>query len=208
MSTPLRRKSAMILALAIIGSVLLVLAGYAWDRTLIDRLREINETSRSVESEAVDLDFGDSDEDGEAPDEIMGLARQIERMAQNLQKVEASYRGIVENQIDLICRYRADGTMTFVNSAYAKFTGRKRGEMIGNRFPLLELGYPKRDFQGHFPDIATFEVEQAGHEQKTTSYLWTHWAIKTSAGTTLEFQAVGHDIGARKKVEAALLEAK
>jgi len=208
MSTPLRRKSAMILALAIIGSVLLVLAGYAWDRTLIDRLREINETSRSVESEAVDLDFGDSDEDGEAPDEIMGLARQIERMAQNLQKVEASYRGIVEDQIDLICRYRADGTMTFVNSAYAKFTGRKRGEMIGNRFPLLELGYPKRDFQGHFPDIATFEVEQADHEQKTTSYLWTHRAIKTSAGTTLEFQAVGHDIGARKKVEAALIEAK
>lgn len=240
MSGPLRRKSAMImalafslaatliviatdadlrdrlgttywlLALAIIGSILLVLAGYAWDRTLIDRLRQINEStrskSRSMHSEA---DYGPIVEDEQDdPDEIIGLARQIERMAQNLQKVEASYRGIVEDQVDLICRYRADGTLTFLNSAYAQFMGRKRSEMIGTRFPLLELGYPKRDFQGHFPDVSSFETEQPDADGKPTSFMWTHRAIKTATGTTLEYQAVGHDIGARKKVEAALLEAK
>jgi len=42
-----------------------------------------------------------ADADAESDhDEIIGLARNIERMAQALQKTEASYRGIVEDQVD------------------------------------------------------------------------------------------------------------
>jgi PAS domain S-box-containing protein len=58
-------------------------------------------------------------------------------MAQALQKTEASYRGIVEDQVDLICRYRLDGKLTFVNSAYAQAFGRKRNELVGQPFPLV-----------------------------------------------------------------------
>ena len=41
----------------------------------------------------------------------MGLARKIEQMARSLQKTEASYRAIVEDQADLICRYKTDGRL-------------------------------------------------------------------------------------------------
>jgi rsbT co-antagonist protein RsbR len=61
-------------------------------------------------------------------------------MAQALQKTEASYRGIVEDQVDLICRYRLDGKLTFVNSAYAQAFGRKRNELVGQPFPLFSPG--------------------------------------------------------------------
>ena len=201
-----------LLGLAIIGSILLVLAGYVWDRTLMDRLREIKRTageqSKVAEEREGSADRPIDDDFPQDQDEIIGLARQIERMAQNLQKVEASYRGIVEDQVDLICRYRADGTITFVNSAYAKFFGKRRNELIGKPFPVIALGYPKRDFQGNLPDKASFEVDLNALDGEAASFLWTHRAIKSQSGTLLEFQAVGHDIGARKAAEVALVKAK
>ncbi|MCF3648267.1 PAS domain-containing hybrid sensor histidine kinase/response regulator [Synoicihabitans lomoniglobus] len=206
-----------LLGLAIIGSILLVLAGYVWDRTLMIKLREINRTAKQQGgSRNFDADdeaetayvLPDEPELEQGQDEIMGLARQIERMAQNLQKVEASYRGIVEDQVDLICRYRADGKITFVNSAFAKFYGQKRRQILGSVFPIFEQGYPTRDFQGNLPDKASFEVALTNHEGTPNAFMWTHRAIKSQSGALLEYQAVGHDIGARKQAEAALIEAK
>src|SRR5690606_38582564 len=103
------------LCLAIIGCVLLVLGGYVWDRSLMHRIREMAQRSETHVVESTDQD--------EVHDEVIGLARKIERMAQSLQKLEASYRAVVEDQSDLICRYTPDGKLTFVNGAYARFFG-------------------------------------------------------------------------------------
>ena len=200
-----------ILGLAIIGSILLVLAGYVWDRTMMDRLREINQSARQQAdaAEQKNDDATDDEEYGLEQDEIIGVARQIERMAQSLQKMEASYRGIVEDQVDLICRYKPNGSLTFANQAYSKFLGHKRSELVGKRFPVLDMGYPERDADGNLPDRATFEVELVSADgDSPVSYQWTHRAIQSSSGSTLEYQAVGHDISDRKAAEAALIEAK
>ena len=201
-----------LLGLAIIGSILLVMAGYVWDRTLMDKLRAINKTART-QTEQIETDTDQpieafDEEFNQDPDEIIGLARQIERMAQTLQKVEASYRGVVEDQVDLICRYRADGKLTFVNAAYAKFYGKKRAKLLGQRIPLFDLGYPKRDFQGGLPEVTTFELQLNNSDDETISFTWTHRAIKSPNGTILEYQGVGHDISVQKEAEAALVQAK
>lgn len=201
-----------LLGLAIIGSILLVMAGYVWDRTLMDKLRAINQTARS-QNEQLETDGDQSaeafdDDFSQDPDEIIGLARQIERMAQTLQKVEASYRGVVEDQIDLICRYRADGKLTFVNAAYAKFYGKRRAQLLGQRIPLFDLGYPKRDFQGGLPEMTTFELDLTSDVNESISFAWIHRAIKSPNGTILEYQGVGHDISVQKEAEAALVQAK
>jgi PAS domain S-box-containing protein len=181
-----------ILGLAIIGSVLLVLAGYAWDRTLMDRLKSLRNTVPMAEESSSEPDH----------DEIIALARNIERMAQALQKTEASYRGIVEDQVDLICRYRVDGKLTFVNSAYAQAFGRKRNELLGQPFPLFTAGAAIAD------EPYTFEREFDFADGRHCWFMWTQRPIKDDAGNTLEFQAVGHDITLRKEAEAALLHAK
>jgi PAS domain S-box-containing protein len=182
-----------VIALAIIGSVLLVLAGYVWDRTLVQRLKTLRTT----------VPLHDEDPDGESDhDEIIGLARNIERMAQALQKTEASYRGIVEDQVDLICRYKIDGKLTFVNSAYAQAFGRKRNELVGQYFPLFTPNAAVAD------EPYTFERELELADNRRSWLMWTQRPIKDDSGTTLEFQAVGHDITLRKEAEAALLHAK
>lgn len=211
--TELRERLGMtywILGLAIIGSILLVLAGYVWDRTMIDRLREVNRNARE-QADRADKQENSQNEDEFSieQDEIMGVARQIERMAQSLQKMEASYRGIVEDQVDLICRYKPNGSLTFTNSSYSKFLGKKRSELVGQRFPVFDLGYPKRDFNGNLPERASFEVELVPPDSELpVCYQWTHRAITSSAGTILEYQAVGHDISDRKAAETALIKAK
>src|SRR3954471_6237474 len=124
-----------VLGLSIIGTVLLVLSGYVWDQGVMQRLRTLRTTA------AVPGVIEEDDMQGEPDhDEIIGLARNIERMAQALQKTEASYRGIVEDQVDLICRFRLDGKLTFVNSAYAQAFARKRNELMNQPFPLFTAG--------------------------------------------------------------------
>ena len=182
-----------VLTLAIIGCVLLVLAGYVWDRTLMQRLKSLRTAvPTSHEEPNAEPDH----------DEIIGLARNIERMAQALQKTEASYRGIVEDQVDLICRYRLDGKLTFVNSAYAQAFGRKRSELVGQNFTLFTAGAAIGD------EPYTFERELDFPDGRRRWVMWTQRAIKDDAGNMLEFQAVGHDITLRKEAEAALLHAK
>jgi PAS domain S-box-containing protein len=185
-----------ILGLAIIGTVLLVLSGYVWDRGVMQRLRKL-QTVAGVPESAGDEGGGEPDHD-----EIIGLARNIERMAQTLQKTEASYRGIVEDQVDLICRYRLDGRLTFVNSAYAQAFDRKRTELVGQPFALYSPGAAIGD------EPYTFERELDFSDGKRRWLMWTQRAIKDDAGSTLEYQAVGHDITLRKEAEAALLHAK
>jgi PAS domain S-box-containing protein len=184
-----------VLGFAIIGCVLLVLAGYVWDRTMMQRLKSLR-TSVPVAGDDIPS-TGEPDHD-----EIIGLARNIERMAQALQKTEASYRGIVEDQVDLICRFRLDGKLTFVNSAYAEAYSRKRNELIGQPFSLFTPGAEI----GNEP--YTFERELDFPDGRRRWFMWTQRPIKDDAGNTLEYQAVGHDITLRKEAEAALLHAK
>jgi len=183
-----------VIGFAIIGCVLLVLSGYVWDRSLLSRVRFLRQTATVEDDE-------DANESGD-PDEIIGLARKIERMAKSLQNVEASYRGIVEDQVDLICRYRTDGRLTFVNGAYARAFGRRRTELVGSAFPF-------------FVDASIASGPAAGFEREleradgTRAWLqWTQRAIKDSFGETVEYQAVGHDVSSRREAEAALLRAK
>jgi len=182
-----------VLGLSIIGCILLVLAGYVWDRTMIERLRTLRETAGPL------ISSGDEETDH---DEIIGLARNIENMARSLQKVEASYRGIVEDQVDLICRYRPDGRITFVNGAYARAFGRKRSELVGELIPFMDTG------QISEKDISQKEQNLTTANGQIACMLWAQRPIRDDRGNLLEFQAVGHDITDRKNSEAALLAAK
>src|SRR3954454_8627366 len=64
-----------VLGFAIIGCVLLVLAGYVWDRTMMQRLKSLRTSVPIGEDDATSSSEPDHDE-------IIGLARNIERMAQ------------------------------------------------------------------------------------------------------------------------------
>ena len=52
----------------------------------------------------------------------------------NLRQSESRYRGIVEDQTELICRFLQDGTLTFVNEAFCRYVGSSRSQLVGRSF--------------------------------------------------------------------------
>ena len=47
---------------------------------------------------------------------------------------EKRFRAVVEDQTDLICRFKPDGLLTFVNDMFCRFHGKSSGQLIGTNF--------------------------------------------------------------------------
>jgi PAS domain S-box-containing protein len=128
---------------------------------------------------------------------------------QDLKRSEERYREVVETQTELVCRHRADTTLTFVNEAYCKFFGLKREDLLGRKF--LELATPAVQEKA-LRDIALLSEERKvitvehEHVLPDGNMAWVHWsacAIVDADGTVAEFQAIGRDVTDRKRAEEA-----
>lgn len=152
-------------------------------------------------------------------DELSSLGIEINRMLEGLEeaqvrqrKSEARYGAIVEDQTELICRFRPDGRLTFVNGAYCRYLGKDPEELLGREFVSLIVEEDRRRVEtaifalGQDNPVSTLEapVVLPGGEMR-----WQHWAnraIFDDQGIIAEFQSVGRDITQRKKAEEALKE--
>src|SRR5262249_52255599 len=56
-----------------------------------------------------------------------------QRAAPALEQTERWYRSILDTQAELICRFRPDTTLTFVNEACCRFWKRERAQLVGQR---------------------------------------------------------------------------
>jgi PAS domain S-box-containing protein len=123
---------------------------------------------------------------------------------------ERVYREIVELQTELICRFRPDCTLTFVNEAYARAFGRSRESLIGRSF--LEL-VPEASWDAIRNALSA--LTPASPRQSYAHPVlypdgkegWQHWtdlAIFDERGRAVEFQSVGRDVTELKTIEAKL----
>jgi hypothetical protein len=123
---------------------------------------------------------------------------------------EKRYRAVVEDQTDLICRFRPDGKLSFVNQAYCRFHGKTRVELIGsNFFPTLteqDREIPLRQFSRLTPDepVQAYDNKLQIGDGKLVWQQCTVRALFDEGGQITEFQAVIQDITRRKESEEAL----
>jgi two-component system, cell cycle sensor histidine kinase and response regulator CckA len=148
---------------------------------------------------------------------ILGTIRDISerRKAEESLKVsEKQYRALVESQIDLVSRYRADTTLTFVNDAYCRFFGKKREELIGQSFMFMvapefrEVVANETKALAADPDSLVIgeylNYTQEGDER------WIQWVVHSITDendNVLELQAVGRDVTQLKQTQEALRQA-
>ena len=142
------------------------------------------------------------------------LLQEHQRIEDALQRSEAMYRSVVEDQSELICRYRADGRLSLVNEAYARYYGKSRDELINRNFiphiPEPDLVKVKERIAGitwNNP-LVEFEHRIITPAGEVRWQQWTHRGIYTPAGRLLEYQAVGRDITDRKRAEDALRQSE
>jgi PAS domain S-box-containing protein len=129
---------------------------------------------------------------------------------QALQESENRYRAVVETQTELVCRFKPDTTLTFVNSAYARYFDRSAEQLIGSPFlPLV----PREAHEGIRQHLSSFSPSDnfKGYEHEVLlpdgSRAWQEWtdqAFFDEHGRIVEFQSVGRDVTKRKGAEEAL----
>ena len=120
------------------------------------------------------------------------------------------YRAVVEDQTELICRYRVDGALTFVNGAYARFFDVDEEEAVGADM-FLHFGPDNRQVFMNWlskadPAVPVFDKEilMTRHDGQERWIQWTNRAVFNDRKAVAKVQAVGRDITERKKVENAL----
>lgn len=127
-----------------------------------------------------------------------------------LQRSEARYRAIVEDQTELICRFLPDTTITFVNDAYCRYFGQQCDELIGRSFMPLIHEQDRAKLEALLASLSPAQpVGTVEHRViiPTGEIRWQQWTnrlILDDQGQGIEFQAVGRDITERKLMEEAL----
>ncbi|MBN1558186.1 MAG: PAS domain S-box protein, partial [Lentisphaerae bacterium] len=142
------------------------------------------------------------------------LFRDMKRRQDMILESERRYRGIVEDQTELICRFKADGTLTFVNDAYCDYFGKTRKELIGRKFmPMV----PEEDQDrvraviaslDRDTPVATIEHRIIAPDGSIRWQQWINRIIFEDDRQTVEYQGVGRDITARKQSEEAVQESE
>ncbi|WP_445628664.1 EAL domain-containing protein [Nostoc sp. DSM 114167] len=130
-----------------------------------------------------------------------------------LKQSEIRYRAIVEDQTELIARYLPDGTLTFVNQAYAVYFGRSPEEFIGSRYQPAIF---EEDRQRVAQLVASISVDNPvviieNRVIVANEVRWTQWhnrMLFDEEGCFIEFQSVGRDITALKQIEETLFQEK
>lgn len=120
-----------------------------------------------------------------------------QRIAEN----EARYRGVVEDQTEIITRFTPDETITFANEACRRYFGFAGDDLVGSPAPTSifqsdELATIRMANASLTPEAPiahhTFSATLPGGERRWLD--WTSRGLFDSAGALVEIQAVGRDI--------------
>jgi PAS domain S-box-containing protein len=146
----------------------------------------------------------------------MTIARQIgfaiarARAEESLRESEERYRAVVEDQSDLIVRFKRDGEITFINSAYAAARGSTVDDMLGSCIWDIVPGDQQSYTEKSFAKLSAAQPEMRMETlwQKPGEESWTLWTVRVldfdQAGAWSEVQASGIDITDRKRAELAM----
>ena len=132
----------------------------------------------------------------------------------DLKESKDKYQALIEQQTEMITRWKTDGTFTYVNDVFCDFFGKTKDQLLGKTFipqmPVEDLERFSKFFMqldkdnpvGHF----THRVIMPDGDIRWLR--WTDTAIFDSNGKIIEYQTVGRDITARKKAEEALKQSE
>jgi len=135
---------------------------------------------------------------------------QRKRAEEALRESEERYRGIVETQTELICRFLPDGTLTFVNDTICRFLGERSEELIGKSFyPYIhpdDRQKTRKNLESLSKEnpIGTNEERVIMPDGEIHWWQWSNQALFDEQDSKVELQSVGRDITKRKKAEDAL----
>lgn len=136
------------------------------------------------------------------------------QISDELARNHARYQAVIEEQTELLCRWKGDGTLTLVNKAYAQTFGLAVSEIEGTSFYDL---VPLSDQMRAKIDVANLTSENPVHIQvhrvtvSDSSTRWIEWTnrLLLAPGPDGElYQATGRDVTDKYLAEEKLRESE
>lgn len=127
-----------------------------------------------------------------------------------LEAKEARYRGIIEDQTEFVIRFDPKGILTFCNTSYSQYLGKKPDELYGIRFADTICERDKAVFSENLkslcPDkpVTSFECRSVRPPRQDCWISWTIRALFDGNTKPVEYQAVGQDITEKKEASEKL----
>ncbi len=126
--------------------------------------------------------------------------------------IELKYQAIAKDQKEMICRFKPDGTLTYVSESYARNWGKTSNELINVNFLKMIPENAHEGIKKHLNSFSpenefkTHEHEVFDRDGKIRWHEWSNRAFFDNNGKLVEFQAIGRDITKRKLTEEKLRE--
>jgi PAS domain S-box-containing protein len=147
---------------------------------------------------------------------LSALLQEQRRTADELRASKEQYRTVVEDQTELICRFRRDGALTFVNGAFGRAMGRAPHELLATFFWTFVPPEAREAQSARLADLTPEDPTLTWEHRLVASdgaSRWEQWRVRAvfdPGGRVLDYQAVGRDITERKRAEEehALLESQ
>lgn len=136
------------------------------------------------------------------------------QLVQQLAQSETSHRLVIEYQTELISLAEQDGTLKYVNAAYATYFGCKPEDMIGKSLYDYILSEDRELVRRHLTWDAVDVVRTNGVNRMTLPdgsarwVAWTNRLLPASASQASLIHSVGRDITAQKVAEEALRDSE
>jgi PAS domain S-box-containing protein len=154
-----------------------------------------------------------ADEVGTLAAEFDLLLAQLARSRAMRLRSENRLRGVLEEQTELIRRFLPDGTLTFVNRAYAKYFGKPEESLIGHREQLDIPAEDRPQVAAHLQVLSAACPETAVEHRVVLAdgavrrLYWTTRAVFDGQGNVVELQSVGREVD-DEAVDAKVLDAE
>jgi PAS domain S-box-containing protein len=131
---------------------------------------------------------------------------ELEVANQALRESEEQYRLLVENQEDLVVKFKPDGRLLFVSPSYCRTFGKTQEELLGKKFmPLVhqeDREKVARAIENVFnPPYSSYVEERTLTKNGRRWQAWLNTAILDENRKVKEVLAVGRDITERKNAE-------
>ena len=139
-------------------------------------------------------------------------ARLLNSLTQEVTRSREMFRSVLDDQTELVCRFRPDGTLTFVNRAFALYHGWSPSGLIGT--VLARVVAPAewagiRDSAAELSSDRPLMEREQEIETAEGATLWKMWRYRgffDGDGTLTEVQVVGADVTTMKLQERELIE--
>lgn len=145
---------------------------------------------------------------------LLIYSRRRQSAEENLRISEERYRAVVESQREMVCRYRMDTTLTFVNDAYCRYFGKPRKKLLGKKFlSLVPESFHNNVLQrlqtmGENKRSVSHEHQVILADGKTAWMTWDDYPIYNKQGKIEEFQGIGRDISVQRATLEALRQSE